>query len=338
MLPTVIELTQTQAKPFVVERFRESFEQEVVQVLENQFRGVRPSDVRELLEQLSLLLLALKVKQNPVCIHDIHGRLLKRIVIEQRRKEAESIDGPIQKATDTRLIRDLRARLRPIETLMEEPWFDELKAARTPMLTDYLSVRFAEAGLADKLAQPPREYDEKFHILEAPALFLPDLDYYRRRCGLRDAPIAVAFLDIDDFKAFNTKYGETKVDIDLLTPFMEAVEAHVFAHGHAYRFGGDEYVLLLPNFGRAWAIGWLKALQDRLARAKYKGIRGAPTISIGVCIIDSECILTDREVLERTNKAKDHAKTQKGSIAMYQGQHYRKQDLEIVEAPEITAN
>jgi len=334
----VIQLTKSQAKLLghMVERFRQTFEAEVVKVLEAQFVGVVPADVRELLEQLSLLALSLKVKRNPVGVHDIHGRLLKRILINERRHEAESIDTPIRKAIDTRLIRELRGKLRPIEALMEEPWFAELKAAHTPQLTDYLSVRHAEAGVPDKLEQLPREYDEKFHILEAPALFLPDLAYYRIRCGLRGVPIAVAYMDIDDFKTFNTAYGETKVDIDLLTPFMEAVEAHVFGHGHAYRFGGDEYVLQLPNCDHSWAVRWLTALQERLAKAKYKGIEGAPSVSIGVCIVDPDCILTDREVLERANKAKDQAKKRKGAIALYQGQLYHDEDIELVVPPAVS--
>src|SRR6516162_9933128 len=59
---------------------------------------------------------------------------------------------------------------------------------------------------------------------------------------LRGIILAIAFLDIDDFKTFNTKYGETKIDLNLLPRFMQALEAHVYHHGHAYRQGGDEYL------------------------------------------------------------------------------------------------
>ena len=52
--------------------------------------------------------------------------------------------------------------------------------------------------------------------------------------------LAVAFLDIDDFKRFNSDYGETKVDRNLLTRFMQVLEAHVYHHGFAYRQGGKE--------------------------------------------------------------------------------------------------
>lgn len=301
-----------------VERFRRAFEQDVVEALESQFRGVRPAEVKDALEELSLLERQLTVRTNPVVVHDGHSRLLKRIVLEERRRAAEAIDLPLQKAVDATLIRQLRAKVRPFDALMSEPWFLDTKTAHIPKLTDYLSVRYAERLLSEKVEQLPREYDEKFHILEAPSLFFPDLAYYRARCRLRERAIAVAYMDIDDFKSFNTRYTETKVDLDVLTPFMEAIEAHIFIHGHAYRFGGDEYVVLLPNITRQWAIEMLQRLQEQLSRANYKGIEDPPTVSIGVCMVGPECWLTDREVLECANAGKATAKEKgKGSIAVH---------------------
>lgn len=325
-----------------VERFRTAFEQDIVAALESEFRGVRPAEVEDTLEELSLLLRQLDVRQNPVVVHDAHSRLLKRIVLEERRRAAEAIDLPLQKAVDASLIRQLRATVRPFDQLMDEPWFAKTTAAHVPELTDYLSVRYAERLLSDKVVQREREYDEKFHILEAPSLFFPDLAYYRARCRLREKSIAVAYMDIDDFKTFNTRFTETRVDLHVLTPFMEAIEAHVFIHGHAYRFGGDEYVVLLPNMTRGWAIEMLERLQDRLSRANYKGIDEAPTVSIGVCMVDPECWLTDREVLECANAGKARAKEQgKGSIAVHgdspHSGHSVSRAAGMTTAPEIPA-
>jgi diguanylate cyclase (GGDEF)-like protein len=144
-------------------------------------------------------------------------------------------------------------------------------------------------------------------------------------------PIAVAYLDIDDFKDFNTRHTETKVDLNLLVPFMEAIEAHVFSHGHAYRFGGDEYLLTLPNQDRGGAVASLRALQARIAAAPYRGMHRAPTVSVGLCLVDVDCFLTDREIQGRANAAKNHAKaTEKGRIATFGGILFREADLELV--------
>jgi diguanylate cyclase (GGDEF)-like protein len=142
--------------------------------------------------------------------------------------------------------------------------------------------------------------------------------YYRRRCRIREASIAVAYLDIDDFKAYNTRHTETTIDLVLLGPFMEILEAHVFGHGHAYRFGGDEYVLLLPNMPDSWALPFLRALQERIASASFRGVQRSPTVSVGLFVVDVDCPLTDREVLSRANEAKNTAKEQeKGRIVGY---------------------
>lgn len=330
--PRMPELTRAEAKALsvCVERFAASFQRDVAEVIARQFRGIQPADIADLVGQLSLLARQLDSPQKPVVVHDGHCGLLKRVLVDQRREQAEAIDGPLQKAVDAQLIKLLRRDLVSLEFLMAAPWFQDTTALRVPALTDYLSIRHAEAALAQPLALAPRAYDEKFHILEAPALFLPDLALYRKRVSFRGLSIAVAYLDIDDFKAFNTLYTETKVDLELLAPFMEAIEAHVFSHGHAYRFGGDEYVLTLPNMERAWAVTFLRALQARIAGISYRGIAKGPTISIGLAVLDVDCFLTDREVQARANTAKNYAKAnEKGRIATFEGVLFREGDLTL---------
>jgi diguanylate cyclase (GGDEF)-like protein len=327
------EFTRSEARVLAtcVERFAASFGREVAEVIAGQFRGVQPTEISELIGQLSILGRQLDGRQKPVVVHDAYRGLLKRVLIDQRRENAEAIDIPLQKAVDAQLVRLLKRELFSLEHLMAAPWFQETEAQRVPELTDYLSIRHAEAAVLQPLAQRPREFDEKFHILEAPSLFLPDLAYYRRRARFRGVPVAVAYLDIDDFKSFNTRYSESRVDIDLLAPFMEAMEAHVFSHGHAYRFGGDEYLLTLPNMGREWALTFLRALQERIATTEYRGIQRAPTVSAGLLIVDVDCVLTDREVQERANAAKNHAKaTEKGRIAAFSGTLFRDEDLGLL--------
>jgi diguanylate cyclase (GGDEF)-like protein len=320
--------SEARAMALCVTGFVEAFRREVAGVLAAELRGIQPAEVNDLIAEAALASRQLDNKTKQVLVHDGHAPLLKRALIEARREQARAIDGPLQKTTDGQVIRMLRRELQFVEHLMSASWFGAVVPLRVPALTDYLSIRHAEAALPDPLVLLPREYDEKFHILEAPSLFLPDLAYYRRRCRFRGAPIAVGYVDIDDFKDFNTQHGETKVDLDLLAPFMEAMEAHVFGHGHAYRFGGDEYVLLLPNMGRAWAVDFLRGLQARIAEASYRRIPKGPTVSIGLAVALVDTPFIDREILERANTAKGYAKaTRKGSIATFEGELFRDSDL-----------
>lgn len=312
-------------------RFQEAVQAELVEPVRAQLRDYRPAELSELDQELALVSLQLGSGEPPFQVHDVHARLLKAVVAHQRRALASEIDEPRRRTGHREAIRYLEKELRVLDEVIEAPWFSEVAPARLPRLTDYLSLRFAEQALGgggeqalgrEELA--PRVYDEKFGILEAPALLFSDLAAYRRRCGLRRVTVCVVYLDIDDFKAFNTRFGETRIDRDLLPAFMELLEAHVFAHGHAYRFGGDEYVMLLPNYPPEDAVRLVRRFQAALRELALPGIEPPPTISAGICPVGPDCILTDREALERANRAKNHAKAHgKDRVAWYRGELYR---------------
>src|SRR5438552_17843150 len=91
------------------------------------------------------------------------------------------------------------------------------------------------------------DYDDKFRILLSPASFLPALRRCRIESWLRDIDVAVAFTDIDDFKALNTRYTESVVDTDLLPKIMRTIQARVYSHPWAHRSARDEHLFLPPN-------------------------------------------------------------------------------------------
>jgi len=174
------------------------------------------------------------------------------------------------------------------------------------------------------------KYDEKFRILQSQADFLPRLHECRIESWLRGTDISVAFIDIDDFKTFNTKYTESIVDGGLLPQLMQTLESHVYAHGWAYRFGGDEYILLLPNISSDSILPFLRSLQEKLRSLAVAGIDEPITVSIGLCTIAADAILTDAEVQRKANKAKEFAKKSgKNCIAMSKSPFFLEKDLHI---------
>jgi diguanylate cyclase (GGDEF)-like protein len=288
---------------------------------------------------------------------------LKRALLDYRRSMAKQFEWYKARTIHPEVIRTLEMHVSPLDELLEQDWIREVKPAKKLRLTEYISVEQAEqirrqekiislhaqsqhfgrafnqAAMANMLASPTdvqfeppeRVYDEKFHILQAPGLFLEDLDDYRERCEMRGASIVIAYIDIDGFKSFNERYGETEVDRRVLPTFMAALEAHVFAHGFAYRFGGDEYMLLLPNMSFEMARNFLDELRRDLAEVKYLVISERTTVSIGFCYIDPDCSLTDREAMERANDAKRFAKNQgKNCIATFRDDRFNKDSLYIV--------
>ena len=288
--------------------------------------GLVPASLQLLIKELSLLAQALQSKKD---IDPNFLPLLKQVVIWNRRNKAASVEKRGSQAYSVEVLDRLQDELAPFSRIMGQDWFKETPALRSPRLTNYLTIARAEELLGLKLNK--RAYDEKFNILLAPTLFLPDLAYFRGKCELRDQSVSVAYVDIDEFKSFNDCYGHEQVDRDILPRFMSEMESHVFSRGFAYRIGGDEYLMLLPNMSRDHAIRFLSEFQCKLKAVDYFQVAKKPKVSIGVCEIGPDSVLTDREVREKADKAHVFAKQAgRDRIAMFTDHTY--QELEVMEA------
>jgi diguanylate cyclase (GGDEF)-like protein len=321
------------------EWFRERFRKDVLSQVQAEFPSVEHlRELAELDDRLEKLggVLAGPGSDGPAA--DVDNRwnpLLKRVLLAYRLEKATEVERLREKTAHVEVLERLDEVIRPLDELAARRWFREAAAARVPRLTDYLDLERVEKKLGQELRLPRREYDEKFHILQAPALFLRDLHYYRLKCALRGAPVAVAFLDIDEFKRkFNTPHGETKVDRHVLPRFMRALEAHVAFHGHAYRQGGDEYLILLPGLSRPLAVAFLDELRRTLGGLEYPDVPERTTVSIGLCVADADCALTDRELRERANRAEAFAKQAgRNCIATYRGSQLTEDELYVAAPP-----
>lgn len=256
--------------------------------------------------------------------------LFKQVILNYRRHRAADTESKTEKTFHLELTDTLEQEVRLLDALVKEDWFLRIETQRLPRLKDFLPIQLVEAvAIQQKLR--PREYDQKFPILQAPGLFLPDLAFFRAKCEDRESLLAVAYLDIDHFKRFNTEYTETKVDRNLLPRFMQAVEAHVYHHGYGYHEGGDEFMILVPSLSRPLSITFLDELRCNLAELEYPDIEGRTTISVGLCVVEPNCPLTDRELRDRASQAKKYAKDNgRNRIATYKGPRFLPQELEVV--------
>jgi len=101
-----------------------------------------------------------------------------------------------------------------------------------------------------------------------------------RRALRYGRPLTLLYIDLDDFKSVNDRFGHGAGD-DLLREITQAIRTHVRATDVVARLGGDEFVVLLPETGHEDAETAVKKLHPRLVEAA--GARGWPvTVSIGV--------------------------------------------------------
>jgi len=266
-----------------------------------------------------------------ITVEERHLPLLKRVLLYQKRFQAEKQEELRYKSANQEIRKKIDALTESVDQMIAQEWFIKAQELSMPSITEFLTLQAAYEVLPVTIGSINSKYDEKFRILQSQADFLPRLHECRIESWLRGTDISVAFIDIDDFKKFNTKYTESVVDGGVLPQLMQTLESHVYAHGWAYRFGGDEYILLLPNISSDSILPFLRSLQEKLRSLTVAGIDERITVSMGLCIIAADAILTDAEVQRKANNAKEFAKKSgKNCIAMSKSPFFLEKDLHLV--------
>jgi diguanylate cyclase (GGDEF)-like protein len=241
-------------------------------------------------------------------VDDSHASFIKEALIAERIEVASRVEVHKTRTVDPELTRRLETQLEPYERLIRESWLRNARALDVPQPRDYFPLHMIEKlRESDPLA---RVLDEKFQTLQAPSLFQSDLAFARQAGIIRDISCAVAYLDIDDFKKVNTDYGEPFVDLNVLPRLMRTLAAHVYQRGHAYRIGGDEYVILLNNTSLEEAAKTLNALRNAICTMKFPSTNDGfrVTVSVGLVLVTPGCHLTGREIESAAARAKQQAK------------------------------
>lgn len=88
---------------------------------------------------------------------------------------------------------------------------------------------------------------------------------------------SLLMIDIDHFKQYNDTYGHQKGD-EALRHVTQSIEASLreYDRTHIYRYGGEEFVVIIPNV----LIGEARMIGNRL-REKIKHCVGV-TVSVGI--------------------------------------------------------
>jgi diguanylate cyclase (GGDEF)-like protein len=108
--------------------------------------------------------------------------------------------------------------------------------------------------------------------------------FLRLRWATQEAPLSLIFLDLDNFGRVNKEHGAPVGD-EVLRLVFGLVSSVVGTRGAAYRYGGEEVGVLLPDVGRETAAGLaedLRALIERDVHVRVPVLRASQTASIGV--------------------------------------------------------
>jgi len=92
---------------------------------------------------------------------------------------------------------------------------------------------------------------------------------------------SIILFDIDDFKLLNDTYGHIKGDLILKT-ISEIVVNKLSIDGYLFRYGGDEFLIVLPSVDKEIATAIANKIKDIVNNHKFDKIDKFVTLSMGV--------------------------------------------------------
>ncbi|MGP0095025.1 MAG: PleD family two-component system response regulator [Xanthobacteraceae bacterium] len=130
------------------------------------------------------------------------------------------------------------------------------------------------------------------------------------QAAARGKPLTVLILDIDYFKAINDSYGHDAGD-DVLREFALRIRKSIRGIDLACRYGGEEFVAVMPETDMAVATMVAERLRRRIASEPFSIQQGkgsvTVTISVGLAALGSPNE-TAAEILKRADQALYRAK------------------------------
>lgn len=135
--------------------------------------------------------------------------------------------------------------------------------------------------------------------------------YYEDELKNKKANAGIALLDLDDFKLYNDTYGHSAGDMVLYT-VVDVIRKNIRKSDRLIRFGGDEFLLIMPDIDEDTFISKLDIIQERVHAERIHGYSNLRlSISAGGVMCLGETI---GAAVERADKLMYQAKINKNRV------------------------
>jgi diguanylate cyclase (GGDEF)-like protein len=116
-----------------------------------------------------------------------------------------------------------------------------------------------------------------------------------KRCSRR-RPVSLAFLDLDYFKLVNDERGHL-VGSELLARAGQRLQELSRKQDWCFRYGGDEFVILMPETGEDAALAQAVALNRALMKTEFQmkngvGLRVSASVGVATAPTDGATVHT----------------------------------------------
>lgn len=127
-------------------------------------------------------------------------------------------------------------------------------------------------------------------------------------------PISMLLVDIDVFKDFNDTYGHVEGDVCLQRVAKALKESIPMPDSCTARFGGEEFVILLPNTDQTRAEMLAASVHEKIAHMRIlhpaSKVSNCVTVSIGAVSLVPESTVKSLDLLKAADNALYAAKQQ----------------------------
>ena len=143
--------------------------------------------------------------------------------------------------------------------------------------------------------------------------FDENLNHEVSRAVRQGYSLHLLFVDLDGFKQYNDKYGHQQGD-NLLKRLAEVMLENIRKEvDSAYRYGGDEFAVILPHANRQQA---LMVAQRLLKSFNTRSVNSDNSLSIGLAKLEDPCETLKENIeslITKADQALYHAKADGGN-------------------------
>lgn len=141
----------------------------------------------------------------------------------------------------------------------------------------------------------------------------------RERCVRSRRPLVLALLDLDFFKLVNDRYGHAAGDA-VLCAFAGRVLDNLRSTDVLARWGGEEFLLLLPETSLDGALVLLERVRREVAELCVETANGEIRLTVSIGVAAGRVQETMEQVLEHADEALYQAKAQgRDRVVVYGG-------------------
>ncbi|MBK3331693.1 sensor domain-containing diguanylate cyclase [Persephonella atlantica] len=122
---------------------------------------------------------------------------------------------------------------------------------------------------------------------------------------LSGQPFGIAFVDIDNFKKVNDKFGHTVGDT-VLRKVAQIMKKNIRKSDYLFRYGGEEFIILTPATGKEDFFKLLERIRKEIQSTKVKGV--SVTVSVGGAVIRDKKYIPLEHLIEEADRLMYRAK------------------------------